>query len=41
MITVRIYYYDDSVDIEIHEGQFYKLQSFINRQNNMQIFKIY
>ena len=41
MITVRIYCYDDSVDIEIPESQFYKLQSFINRQDNMQIFKIY
>lgn len=40
MIRVRIYCGDDYVDIELAQGQFCKLQDFISRQSNMELYII-
>ena len=41
MIRVRIYRYEDSVDIEIPESEYMKLLFFVNRQENMSIYKVW
>lgn len=40
MKTVRIYCGDDSVDIVVSNDDFLKLQNFIHRQQDMQLFEI-
>ena len=40
LMIVRIYCGDDYVDIELAQGQFCKLQDFISRQSNMELYII-
>lgn len=41
MIRVRLYHYDDSVDIEIPESEYIKLLYFVNRREYMSIHKVW
>ena len=40
MLKIRIFVGDDSVDLLMDKEEFWKLQNFINRQENMQVFEI-
>ena len=40
MIKVRLFNHDDYVDFELAENQYCKLLSFVNRQENLELYRL-